>query len=225
MTINSLIFYKQFYILTYTFKLLTKIVVITGIDSTGKTTAVSKLPYPSLKYPKDQEIKDQINSLYNVLTQGGKELNSTVIQNIYRQIHDLYDRDLKNPLQIPDPSEPVLVLDRYYVDNIVYSRINRVERSEYMDNHIFRPDLIIMLKVRNYMEWKKKFVLKGDENVREPAILFEEVQKQYQVVLRELFEKKRIGRYTVIEGLKPDTQQKIEDSIKELITVSVSSTS
>lgn len=202
-----------------------KVVIITGIDSTGKSTIVSKLPYTSLKYPNNQEIKDQINSLYNVLTQGGKELNATVIQNIYRQIHDLYDRDLKNPLNMPDPSEPVLVLDRYYVDNIVYSRINGVERSSYMDNHLFRPDLIIMLKVRNYIEWKAKFKAKGDENIREPAVLFEDVQKEYQYVLKELHEKKRIGRYTIIEGLKEDTLQKVENAIKDLITLPVSPSS
>ena len=92
-----------------------------------------------------------------------------------------------------------------------------------MENHLFKPDLIIMLKVRNYMEWKAKFKEKGDESIREPAVLFEDVQKEYQYVLRELHEKKKIGKYTVIEGLKPDTLEKVQTAINDLLTVSVSS--
>ena len=204
---------------------MSKIVVITGIDSVGKTSTVAELGYPSLKYPMNQEIKDQINQLYAILTQGGKELNSTVIQNIYRQIHDLYDRDLKLPdVQIPDPSEPVIVLDRYYIDNIVYSRINGVEKASYSEGHIFeKPDLVIMLKVRDYLEWKKKFKLKGDENIREPAILFEEVQRQYQIVVKELMDHKKIGKYTIIQGLREDTTQRVKDAITELLSVTVPS--
>lgn len=208
---------------------MSKIIVITGIDSVGKTSTVAELGYPSLKYPRNQEIKDQINQLYAILTQGGKELNSTVIQNIYRQIHDLYDRDLKLPdvlhqQQTPDPSEPVIVLDRYYIDNIVYSRINGVEKPTYSEGHIFeKPDLVIMLKVRDYKLWKEKFVLKGDENIREPAILFEEVQRQYQIVIKELMDHKKIGQYTIIQGLRDDTTQRVKDAITELLSVTVPS--
>lgn len=204
---------------------MSKIIVLTGIDSVGKSTTVAELGYPSLKYPMNKEIKEQINQLYAILTQGGKELNATVIQNIYRQIHDLYDRDLKLPdVQIPDPSEPVIVLDRYYIDNIVYSRINGVEKPTYSEGHIFeKPDLVIMLKVRDYLEWKKKFKLKGDENIREPAILFEEVQRQYQIVVKELMDHKKIGKYTIIQGLREDTTQRVKDAITELLSVTVPS--
>ena len=201
---------------------MSKIVVITGIDSVGKTSTVAELGYPSLKYPMNKEIKDQINQLYAILTQGGKELNSTVIQNIYRQIHDLYDRDLKltTDVQIPDPSEPVIVLDRYYIDNIVYSRINGVEKPTYSEGHIFsKPDLVIMLKVRDYKEWKEKFILKGDENIREPAILFEEVQRQFQITIKELYEKKYIKKYTIIQGLRDDTVQRVQQAISDLLEV------
>jgi hypothetical protein len=78
--------------------------------------------------------------------------------------------------------------------------------------------LVIMLKARNYPVWREKFVLKGDENIREPAILFEEVQKELQGVLRELQESKKIKKYTIIEGLCEDTQEKIVQVISDLIS-------
>ena len=195
-----------------------KTVVIVGIDSVGKTTTISHLPWKNtIKYPRDQEIKNQINSFYKILTEGGAELNESTIRNIYRSIHDLYDRDFRIPIDIPVPEEPVLIFDRYFIDNIIHSRMNGVEKASYSDNHFFVPDLVIMLKVRNYGQWKEKFVLKGDENIREPAILFHEVQGEFQQVLKELKDSKKIKNYTVIEGLREDTTQKIIDVISELV--------
>jgi GTPase SAR1 family protein len=145
-----------------------KTVIITGIDSVGKTTEISRLPWKNTrKYPNNEEIKEQINNLYKVLANDDK-LHDSTVRNIYRQIHDL----------------------------------------------------VIMLKARNYPVWKEKFVLKGDENIREPAVLFEQVQKELQAVLRELQESKKIKKYTIIEGLCSDTQEKIVEVISDLITSS-----
>lgn len=206
------IFYLNEFIMKY--------VILTGIDSVGKSTIISKLPWKNtIKYPRDEDIKNQINSLYKVLTEGGKELHEGTVRNIYRSIHDLYDKDFRIP--IPEnhlsSTEPLLIFDRYFIDNIVYSRSNGVEREEYSDGHQVIPDLVIMIKVRNYSQWKEKFVQKGDENIREPAILFHEVQKEMQDVLKWLQETKKIKRYTVVEGLVPTTTEKITEIIKELI--------
>lgn len=203
-----------------------KYIVLTGIDSVGKSTVISQLPWKNtIKYPRDEDIKNQINSLYKVLTEGGKELHEGTVRNIYRSIHDLYDKDFRIPIPnhlILEGTEPnLLIFDRYFIDNIVHSRMNGVEREEYSDGHQITPDLVIMIKVRNYSQWKEKFVLKGDENIREPAVLFHEVQKEMQYVLKDLQEKKKIKRYTVVEGLCKDTTQRIEEIIKELITTPV----
>lgn len=197
-----------------------KSVVIVGIDSVGKTTEISRLPWKTTrKYPNNDEIKDQINNLYQVLLNGGKELHDGTVRNIYRQIHDLYDRDFRIPFSVPKGAD-VLIFDRYFIDNIVYSRINGVERSNYSEDHFYVPDLVIMLKARNYSLWKEKFVLKGDEAIREPAILFEETQKEIQYVLKELQESGKIKKYTIVQALEEDTNQKIVDIIESLLSSS-----
>lgn len=193
-----------------------KTVVITGIDSVGKTTEISKLPWKNVrKYPNDEEIKNQINSLYRVLVDN--TLHYITVRNVFRQIHDLYDRDFRIPFSIPDGGEDVLIFDRYFVDNVVYSRMNGVERTTYSEEHFYTPDLVIMLKVRNYNLWKSKFVLKGDENIREPAVLFNEVQREIQTVLKDMEKTKKIKKYTIIEGLNPETNQKIVNVISGLL--------
>lgn len=198
-----------------------KTVVICGIDAIGKTTTIANLPWKNtIKYPHNEDIKNQINSLYKVLIEGGKELHEGTVRNIYRSIHDLYDKDFRIPIPenlLSTDKEPLLIFDRYFIDNVIYSRMNGVEREEYSDGHQIVPDLVIMIKVRNYAQWKEKFVLKGDESIREPAVLFHEVQKEMQDVLKYLQEKKKIKRYTVVEGLKEDTKDRIEEIIKELI--------
>ncbi|MCD6036157.1 MAG: hypothetical protein K0S67_41 [Nitrososphaeraceae archaeon] len=195
-----------------------KTVIITGIDSVGKTSEIARLPWKlTRKYPNDKEIIDQINRYYKVLANGGKELHEVTVRSIYSQIHELYDRDFRMPYTVP-AGEKVLIFDRYFVDNVVYSRMNGVEKASYSEDHHYVPDLVIMLKVRNYKTWKDKFVVKGDENIREPAVLFNEVQKELQDVLRELQDNGKIKRYTIIEGLSEDTHQKIVDVISELIS-------
>jgi len=196
-----------------------KTVVLTGIDSVGKTTSISHLPWKvTRKYPNDEEIKTQINSLYKVLVDGGAELHESTVRNIYRSIHDLYDRDFRIPFSFPSGTD-VAIFDRYFIDNVVYSRMNGVEKASYSEDHLFVPDMVIMVKVRNYGQWKEKFILKGDENIREPVILFEEVQHEIQNVLKELKDSKKIKNYTVVEGLREDTTQKIIDVINELVTI------
>lgn len=193
--------------------------IITGIDSTGKSSEIAKLPWKNtIKYPNNQEIKDQINALYDVLVNSGPGLHEMTIRNIYTQIHDLYDRDFRIPVTVPEAKEEVLIFDRYFVDNVVYSRMNGVQKPHYSDEHQYVPDLVIMLKARNYNIWKSKFVLKGDENIREPAVLFNEVQKELQTVLKELQEDEKIKRYTIIQALEPDTQEKIVQTISDLIS-------
>jgi len=194
-----------------------KTVVITGIDSTGKSTAISRLPWQNTrKYPNNQEIKDQINNFYQILT-SSDQLHDITIRNVFRQIHDLYDRDFRIDYSVPVEGEKVLIFDRYFIDNVVYSRMNGVERSSYSEDHHYVPDLVIMLKARNYNKWKEKFVLKGDENIKEPLILFEEVQQEMQTVLKELHESKKIKNYTIIEALTEDTNGKIIQVISDLI--------
>jgi thymidylate kinase len=194
-----------------------KTVVITGIDSVGKTSEIARLPWKlTRKYPNDQEIITQINNYYKFLSNGGKELHEVAIRSTFSQIHELYDRDFRLPYSVP-AGEKVLIFDRYFVDNVVYSRMNGVEKASYAEDHHYIPDLVIMLKVRNYKTWKDKFVVKGDENIREPAVLFNEVQKELQDVLRELQDNGKIKRYTIIEGLSEDTHQKIVDVISDLI--------
>jgi len=194
-----------------------KTVVLTGIDSVGKSTAISKLPWQNTrKYPNNQEIKDQINNFYQILT-SSDQLHDITIRNVFRQIHDLYDRDFRIDYPVPE-GEKVLIFDRYFIDNVVYSRMNGVERASYSEDHHYIPDLVIMLKARNYGKWKEKFVLKGDENIREPLVLFEEVQKEIQNVLKELHESKKIKNYTIIQALEEDTNQKIIQVISDLIS-------
>ena len=196
-----------------------KTVVICGIDATGKSTEISKLPWKNVrKYPNDKEIKEQINDLYNVLINGADTLHDHTIKNIYKQIHDLYDRDFRIEYEVPSGTD-VLIFDRYFIDNVVHSRINHVYKSKYSEDHHYVPDLVIMLKARNYKLWKENFMnnQKGDENIREPAVLFEDVQKEIQMVLKELQEDKKIKRYTIIEALQEDTNQKIVDVIEGLL--------
>ena len=197
-----------------------KTVVLCGIDGVGKSTAISKLPWKfTRKYPNNKEIIDQINEYYKFLTNGGNELHQMTITNIYKNIHDLYDRDFRLPYTVP-AGEKVLIFDRYFIDNVVYSRMNGVEKASYAEDHHYVPDLVIMLKARNYNTWKEKFVLKGDENIREPAVLFHEVQKELQSVLKELHETNKIKRYTIIQALEEDTHDKLVQVITDLISSS-----
>jgi len=200
-----------------------KTVIITGIDSSGKTTTISHLPWKNvIKYPNNEDIKNQINSFYKILIEGGKELNQTTISNIYRSIHDLYDRDFRIPFEYDNTD--VLIFDRYFIDNVVYSRMNGVERDSYSEDHFFVPDLVIMIRVPDYETWKEKFVLKGDENIREPAILFHEVQDEIQETLKWLQNKNKIKSYTIVEGLKENTTQNVIDAINQLISPEIPTT-
>lgn len=197
-----------------------KTVVIVGIDSVGKTTEIAKLPWKTTrKYPNNQEIKDEINNRYNILLNNA-DLHESVIRNIYRQIHDLYDRDFRIDLGPVPEGTDVVIFDRYFIDNVVYSRVNGVEKPSYSEDHQFIPDLVIMLKAKNYEKWKEKFDSnqKGDENVREPAVLFNEVQKEIPWVLKDLQESGKIKKYTIIVGLEEDTNQKIVDAIESLLS-------
>src|SRR5688500_6485749 len=97
--------------------------------------------------------------------------------------------------------------------------MNVEEEERYSEDYHFVPNMEIMVKVRNYGQWKEKFILKGDENIREPVILFEEVQHEIQNALKELKDSKKIKNYTVVEGLREDTTQKIIDVINELVTI------
>ena len=197
-----------------------KTVVIVGIDSTGKSTEIAKLPWKhTIKYPREGEIKDQINNFYQILL-NNSGLHDSTIRNIYRQVHDLYDRDFREKLTVLEGVKDVLIFDRYFIDNVVYSRINGVYKSSYAEDHQFIPDLVIMLKARKYDVWKEKFKLKGDENIREPVVLFEQVQKEMQWALKDLQESGKIKRYTIINGLEEDTNQKIVDVIESLLSSS-----
>lgn len=192
--------------------------VICGIDSVGKTTLVSQLDFKNTfkrKYPYDSDIKEQINQYYTRLIEGGDDLHAETIKGIYKQIHDLYDRDFRKPFSIPENTK-LIILDRYFIDNIVYSRANGVERVVYSENHLLKPDLVIFLKARDYTSYKSKFMSKGDENIREPVILFEEVQPTFQMVIKNLYNDKKISKYTIIEGLKNDTLDKVKQSILDL---------
>lgn len=197
-----------------------KTVVIVGIDSVGKSTEIAKLPWKTtIKYPNDDDIKDQINNFYQILLNNA-DLHESTIRNIYRQIHDLYDRDFRirnKNWTVPEGCD-LVIFDRYFIDNVVYSRVNGVEKSSYSEDHQFIPDLVIMLKARDYDVWKKKFELKGDESIREPAVLFHEVQPELQHVLKDLQESGKIKRYTIIEALSENTNQKIVDTIESLLS-------
>ena len=197
-----------------------KTVIICGIDSTGKTTEIAKLPWKTTrKYPNNDEIKQEINNRYQILLNNA-DLHESTIRNIYRQIHDLYDRDFRIEWTVPEGETDLVIFDRYFIDNVVYSRINGVERSSYSEDHQFIPDLVIMLKARDYDVWKEKFNLKGDESIREPVILFHKVQPELQNVLRDLQESGKIKRYTIIEALSENTNQKIVDTIESLLSSS-----
>lgn len=198
-----------------------KSVILTGIDSTGKSTLAkyiqSNFKNTFLrKYPHDEEIKSHINNYYNRIVNSGKELHESAITNMYRQVHDLYDRDFRIPFTVPEGTE-LLLFDRYFIDNIVYSRMNGVEREVYSEDHTFVPDLVIFLKSRHYGEWKKTFKMKGDENIREPLILFESAQPEFLTVLSQLQEQKKIKRFTVITALEPTTNQEVKEAIESLL--------
>lgn len=198
-----------------------KSVILTGIDSVGKSTLASYIQKTFKntflrKYPHDREIKSHIDNYYSRITNSGKELHESAITNMYRQVHDLYDRDFRLPVTVPERTELVL-FDRYFIDNVVYSRLNGVEREVYAEGHQFVPDLVILLKSRHYSEWKKTFKLKGDENIREPAILFHEAQPEFLTVLSQLQESKRIKMFTVIDGLEKTTNQEVKEAIEGLL--------
>jgi thymidylate kinase len=198
-----------------------KSVILTGIDSTGKSTIAKHITKTFKntflrKYPHDEEIKRHINSYYQRLVNGGKELHEDTITNMYRQIHDLYDRDFRMSFSVPEGTKLIL-FDRYFIDNIVHSRMNAVEKQFYGENHFVVPDLVILLRADNYKEYKKTFTIKGDENIREPAILFHEVGPTFSQVLKELQDTKRIKRYTIISALKPNTTAEVTEKIKELL--------
>lgn len=199
-----------------------KSVIICGIDSTGKSTEVKNIQssFKNVfvrKYPHDEEIKGHINSYYNRIINSGKELHESTITNMYRQIHDLYDRDFREPFAVPEGTE-LLLFDRYFIDNIVHSRMNYVEKQSYSESHFFIPDLVILLKAKDYPEYKKTFKLKGDENIREPVILFHEVAVVYQDVLKELHDNKKIKRYTLVNALEPSTDENVKEIIRDLLS-------
>lgn len=199
-----------------------KSVVLTGIDSTGKSTQAQNIAknFKNVfvkKYPHDQEIKGHINSYYNRLINSGKELHEDAITNMYKQVHDLYDRDFRQTFTVPAGTELIL-FDRYFIDNVVHSRMNAVEKQFYGENHFVVPDLVILLRADNYTEYKKTFKIKGDENIREPAILFHEVQPVFAEVLKELHDTKRIKRYTIVKALTPNTDEEIKQKIMELLS-------
>lgn len=199
-----------------------KSVVLTGIDSVGKTT-LAKYIQSSFKntfvkkYPHDEEIKGHINNYYNRIVNSGRELHESAITNMYRQVHDLYDRDFRIPFTVPEGTE-LLLFDRYFIDNIVYSRMNGVEKQVYGEGHAVVPDLVIFLKARHYSEWKKTFKMKGDENIREPLILFEEVQPEFIDVLSKLQETGKIQRFTLVTALEKTTNEEIKEAIDTLLT-------
>lgn len=199
-----------------------KSVVLVGIDSSGKSTLAKHIQSHFKntflrKYPNDNELKGHINGYYNRLVNSGRELHEEAITNMYRQIHDLYDRDFRIEFTVPEGTE-LLLFDRYFIDNVVHSRMNAVEKQFYRENHYVVPDLVIMLKVRNYSEYKKTFKAKGDENIREPAILFHEVGPVYQDVLKELHENKLIKRYTTVYALENSTNKEVVDIIQNLLS-------
>lgn len=190
-------------------------VIIEGIDGCGKSSSIDNLPYPSIKYPNNQEIKDAILKYYKFLARSGKELHDEVRKTIYQNIHDLYDMDFRRDIQIPD--ENVVIFDRYFISNVVYAKMNDVPKQIYYEEHKFTPDLVIFLKVRDYTTYKRKFIERGDELQRDPAVLFKEVQYLYQAVLKELLQKKLIKRYIIIEALQPDTNAKIQEAITNML--------
>lgn len=197
-----------------------KKVVLTGIDASGKTSIAKyvkeKLPNTVIrKYPNDVELKTHINNYYDRLVNADKNLHEEAIMNIYKQVHDLYDRDFRMPFAVPEGTE-LLLFDRYFIDNVVYSRMNGVEKSTYSESQLIIPDMVIMLKCRDYIGYKKTFKLKGDENIREPAVLFHETQPVFQTVLKELHEQRKIKRYTIVEALTPNTNENIVEIIKAL---------
>lgn len=197
-----------------------KTIVLTGIDSVGKTSAAKFIQekYKNVvvrKYPNDKDIIMNINNYYDRIVNGGKELHQETITNMYKQIHDLYDRDFRMPFSVPEDTE-ILLFDRYFIDNVVYSRLNGVERTSYSEGHFVIPDIVIFLKARDYMGWKKTFKLKGDENIREPAVLFHEVQPEFQDVLKKMQLTKKIMRYTLVEALVKDTNENIMEIINSL---------
>jgi thymidylate kinase len=195
-----------------------KIIVIDGIDCSGKSTEIAKLPFKNkIKYPNDKDIKDAINKYYRFLTRSGAELHDDVRRTIYENIHDLYDRDFRMDVNIPNPEESVLILDRYFISNVVYARMHGVGKPIYYEDHLLEPDLVIMLKIRDYPRYKNMFIKRGDQFFRDPAVLYEEHQPIYQAVLKELLQKRVIKKYTIIEGLCDDTNQKIRDAIGNII--------
>lgn len=194
---------------------------MTGIDSVGKSTLASYIQktFKNVylkKYPNDPEIKSHIDAYYQRIINSGKELHESAITNMYRQVHDLYDRDFRLPVTVPEGTE-LLLFDRYFMDNVVYSRMNGVEREFYGENHQFVPDLVIFVKARNYSSWKKTFMMSGDENIREPAILFYEVQPEFLTTLGQLQDNRKIKMFTVIDGLEKGTNQEVKEAIEGLL--------
>ena len=191
------------------------LILLEGIDVSGKSTVSKKLGYPIIKFPFDQHIKDQIMYYYAVLNDREERLHPYIIKTIYEQIHDLYDLDFRRyrkQMQLANMDNDVLVLDRYFVSNIVYSRLHGLDKPAYEEDHLI-PDLVIILKVRDYTSYKKKFFDRKDEIVKEPKKLFYEHQPLYLKVVKELKQKKLIKEFAVIDALKEDTTQRVKEMI------------
>lgn len=191
------------------------LILFEGIDCVGKTTEVGKLGYPTIKFPFDKRVRDQIMYYYAVLNDRQERLHPYVINTIYTQIHDLYDMDFRlyrKQMQLANSDHETLVLDRYFPSNIVYSRIHGLNLPRYEEDHLI-PDLMVILKVKDYSTYKKKFFGRKDDIFREPKKLFYEHQPLYLKVAKELKQKKLVKDYVVIDAFKEDTTQRIKESI------------
>lgn len=191
------------------------LVILEGIDAVGKTTETKKLGYPSIKFPFDQQIKDQIMYYYAVLNDREERLHPYIIKTIYEQIHDLYDLDFRRyrkQMQLANMDNDVLILDRYFISNVVYSRLHGLSKPAYEEDHLV-PDLTILLKVKDYSSYKKKFFGRRDEIVKDPKKLYYEHQPLYLKVVKELKQKKLMKDYVIVDALRDDTTQRIREAI------------
>jgi thymidylate kinase len=149
-------------------------------------------------------------------------MHDFVRNRIFSQIHDLYDRDFRLFHQVrpflAQKDEKFLILDRYFPSNVVYARMHGVDKPQYHEDHLLKPDLVILLRVRdpNYPLYRKLFRQRGDAIFKDPAVLYEEHQPQYLKTLQFLQKEGKIKKYTVVEALKPDTTEKVREIITNL---------